>query len=195
MFQWEWVLDLLLLLSKTNFMTPRSLFVILIKIMGLFQISNIFESALGLFASLFTLRSEVSSSGLQYMLFSLFSLGLYILLFYVLLFKPQVLIDRLKLDHGFYEEQFTMNMNMGMVVRIAIISVGIFFFIETIPSLCRQLAIVYQKAALHYFSDKSDDTTINIIFSVAKLLIGYVMLTNSNYLAKFITKNAIEQEK
>ena len=176
-------------------MTPRSLFVILIKIMGLFQISNIFESALGLCASLFTLRSEVSSSGIQYMLFSLFSLALYLLLFYVLLFKPQILIDRLKLDHGFYEEQFTMNMDKGMMVRIAIISVGIFFFIETIPSLCRQLAIVYQKAALHYFSDKPDDTTINIVFAGAKLLIGYVLLTNSNYFTKFITSDIKEEEK
>ncbi len=176
-------------------MTPRSLFVILIKIMGLFQISNIFESGIGLGASIYTLASEVSSSGLQYLLVSLFSFVLYILLFWVFVFKPQIFIDRLKLDHGFYEEQFSMNMDKGMMIRIAIISVGIFFFIETIPSLCRQLAIVYQKAALHYFSDKPDDTTINIVFAGAKLLIGYILLTNSKYLAKFIAKDTIEQEK
>ncbi len=176
-------------------MTPRSLFVILIKIMGLFLITNIFDATIGLVLSVVSLTTVMNSSGLEYMYTSLFSLIIYAFLFSVFVFKPQVIIDRLKLDHGFYEEQFSMNMDKGIVVRIAIISVGIFFFIENIPGLCRQLTIVYQKSALHYFSNKPDDTTINIVFSIAKLLVGYVMLTNSNYLTKIITNDAIDQEK
>lgn len=106
------------------------------------------------------------------------------------LFKTDWLIDTLKLDKNFTEERLDLNIKSTTVLRIAVIIVGGLIFVDTIPILCQQLFQFFnQKMILREYPE-----TGWILFNFIKALIGYLLMTNSHLVLKYILKNAAEQD-
>lgn len=120
------------------------------------------------------------------------TLGLLILTFLIyffilrlFVFKTSWLIDKLHLDKGFTEEKFELNMHRSTILNIAIIIIGGLIFVDALPLFCNQLFTYFQqKSNSGLFG--SNPTSAWIIFYFIKGIIGYLMMTNSNYITNFI---------
>ncbi len=173
-------------------MTPRSLWIIIIKILGI----NILISALILvpqaMGSAFMVANSFSRYDSPNMLIAIgviiFALTIVLIGLWLFLFKTNWLIDILALDKHFREEKLEINIQMSTVVQIAIIVVGGILFIDSLPELCRQIFIFYQQKSIF-----SESPTIGwLIFYFAKTVIAYILITNSKRITNWIERNKQE---
>src|SRR5688572_453712 len=106
-------------------MTPRSLFNIILKVIGIFFIRNILITASNILPAVAEVNGEeFKEFGILNLVILLLEFLVYLLLTYILLFKTNRVIDRLKLDQGFQQEAFTLNIDRATILRITIIVLG-----------------------------------------------------------------------
>ena len=117
---------------------------------------------------------------------AILSFVLYLSIFLLLIFKSEVILDKLKLDAGFYEEQFSMIMDNFMIFRIAIIVVGLYLLVDTVPLLCKDIVGYYQESMYTNSSDIRNTKAEGVVYNGLRLVAAYVMLVNSSYIAAFI---------
>jgi hypothetical protein len=113
----------------------------------------------------------------------------YCSLFYLLIFRPGIIIDRLKLDKDFYEEQFTFSMDRLLVMRMSFIIVGMYLLVDAVPVLCKDLIAYYQAYTSNIYSETKNYNAQGVGLSGVRVLAGYLLLANSDFLAAFVTKN------
>ena len=171
-------------------MTPRSLFVIIIKILGIFMLKDVIFSGLNVLNNALAENAGYYKYGYLSLWPSLLSFLIYISFFIILIFKPDVIINKLKLDKDFYEEQFSMNMDNFIILRIAIIVAGLYLLVDSVPNLCKDTIAYYQAYTGNIYSETKNYNAQGVGYSGVKLIAAYVMLMNSTYLANFIiTRN------
>lgn len=168
-------------------MTPGSLFNIILKVLGLFFIRD-FLTIIPQFLSVISLFLNFSDGAISPFVASILSVAVYGYIAYVLIFKTGWVIEKLKLDEGFTEEFFPLNIHRSTVLNIAVITIGGLMVISAIPVLLRQLFLYYQylrgqNAFLNTYPQP--DSTIIIIY-VAELIIGLLMLGSGRQLVNYI---------
>ena len=169
-------------------MTIRTLFTIILKILGIFFIKNFLET-LPQLLSLLNFMNDFA--GNQKLIIGLceFSLMLFILglLSYLLLFKTDLIIDKLQLDKGFKEEVIPLNIHRTTILSIAIIMIGGLLIINELGNFCRQLFLYYQEVRLskqNYLS-KNPNILYSII-SFVKIILGLLLIMYQKQIVHFI---------
>ncbi len=124
-------------------MTPRTFFVLLIKIMGIYMVLASLSVVPQLFSTLFTfffsggqndtLITEVIITMI------VFVFGLFYIIIRYCLFKTDWIIEKLSLDKHFTEEKFDINIHRSTVLTIAVVVIGGLMFVDALPSFCRQV--------------------------------------------------------
>src|SRR5437868_13532471 len=119
-------------------MTPRSLFNIILKILGVFFIKD-FLAAIPqvLSAILYLTNSDTRSEGIWTLLTIFLILIIYWFVCYYLIFKTELIIDVLHLDKGFDQETFPLNIHRSTILSISIIVIGGLLVADELPNLCR----------------------------------------------------------
>lgn len=164
-------------------MSIRTFWVILIKILGLLLISG----ALTVIPQWFTSIFYTYQSGDVYNMAILASLLLIILFVYFFIFKicmykTSCIIDKLKLDKGFDNETLELNSSENKIISIAVIVIGGLMFVENIPVLLREMFVFFQDKNLFKDYPKAGW----IIFDFCKVILGYLLMTNSFRITNFI---------
>jgi hypothetical protein len=108
----------------------------------------------------------------------------YIFVLRLFVFKTSWLIDKLKLENGFNEERIEFNIKNSSILTIAIIVIGGLIFVDSFPLFCRQVFKFFQQKNMFNESPSSGW----IIFELVKTIIGYLLMTNSKLIVKFIEK-------
>ena len=166
-------------------MSIRTFWIIIIKILGLFLI----------YGALIVVPQSISfiyyafKSGdlidlLSIAVLNIILLFVYLLIIILCLYKTNLLIDKLKLGQGFGTENIELNFDSIKIFSIAIIVIGGVQFIDNIPVLLREIMVFFQDKNLFKDYPKSG----LIIFSFCKVIIGYLLMTNSFRIAKLIDK-------
>lgn len=176
-------------------MTPRSLFVIIIKVLGIYMLKEVIFSGVNVFNNIFIETTGYYKYGYFGLWPSVLAFIIYISLFILLIFKSEVIIDKLRLDKDFYEEQFSLSMDNFMVLRIGIIVAGLFLLIDSVPNLCKDVIAYYQAYTSNIFSETKNYNAQGIGYSGVKVIAAYILLVNSNYIANFITGRNAETEE
>lgn len=109
---------------------------------------------------------------------------IYFFIFRFCIYKTSWVIEKLKLDKGFESDFIELNSNENKIISIAIIVIGALMFEESIPVLFRQIFVFFQQESL--FKDYPESGWM--IFNFIKVLIGYLLMTNSFKIAKLIDK-------
>jgi hypothetical protein len=165
-------------------MSPRSLFSIIIKVIGIFLLKDI----LLFFPSLFVQTDSMISGeywiSLGYISTVLLTMLLYILLAYATLFKTAWIIDKLKLDHDFPEEMLATNTPPSTVLKISITVIGGLMLINALPVLITQL-ILYWSYINHTDVYIYPDSR-SLIIPLIKLIIGILMIIYARLITNFI---------
>jgi hypothetical protein len=166
-------------------MSIRTLWIILIKILGLFLISGaLVVLSQSISFMFYAFKSAEIIDVLYVSAIDLILLVIYCLLIWVCICKTSWIIDKLKLDKGFETENIELNFDLTKIISIAIIVIGGLLFIDNIPILLKEFFAFFQQKVLFKDYPKSGW----LIFYFCKAIIGYLLMTNSFGIAKLIEK-------
>lgn len=169
-------------------MTPRSFWMIIIRIIGIWIVLDSI-SVLSQFISYFFMFNSsndwlilISSIGLL-----LITIICYFLVLYLCVFKTGWIIDKLKLDRGFVEEKFELKIHHSTILQIAVIVIGGILFIKVFPLFCKSL-ILYVKQ-----SNASDRTYFkpewsSVLFYFIETFISVYLMRNSRQIVNLIER-------
>ena len=168
-------------------MTIRTFWNIFIKILGIWLVLSLL-SVIPQFARLLTFfvtnsNDRLLGIGITVALF-LLTIGIYALILRLFIFKTDWLIDKLHLDKGFTEKKLELNIQRSIVLTIATIVIGGIIFVDSFPLFCQQVLLFIQQDNLFRESPKSGW----IIFYLVKTILGYLLMTNSQFVVRFIDK-------
>src|SRR5260370_7047977 len=121
-------------------MTTRSLFAIIIKIIGIYLIisSATFIPQLVMMISEFSRQfsRDSSQNSIELVSFFVFTVGFYLLILRYCFFKTDCLIDKLHLAKEFTKEKFELNIHRSTLLKIAVIVIGAMIIVNYLPFLC-----------------------------------------------------------
>ena len=168
-------------------MTIRTFWNLFIKILGIWLVLSAL-TVIPQFARMLTFFGTNSEGrllgiGITIGLF-LLTIGIYALILRLFIFKTDWLIDKLHLDKGFTEEKLELNIQRSIVLTIATIVIGGIIFVDSFPLFCQQVLLFIQQDNLFRESPKSGW----IIFYLVKTILGYLLMTNSQFVVRFIDK-------
>ena len=167
-------------------MTPRSLFSIMLKILGIFFIKDVIAVLPQIISVTWLLFTDGSSGSEIWNFFLIFLLsGLYIGISYVLVFRTHTVISKLKLDEGFDEETFALTISRASVIHIALIVTGVFVLINEVPDFGR-LLYAYINGQQNSYFDNIIPGVPALVFSVIKILAALLLLGERKRIVAFI---------
>jgi len=168
-------------------MTPRTLFNIILKILGVFFIKDFLAAIPQLLSViLYLTKSDTVTEAIWTLVTTILILAVYGLVSYYLVFKTDLLIDKLKLDKGFDQETIPINIHRSTILSISIIVIGGLLVADEIPNLCRQLFSYFQEKRMTY-----GQTHPNIAYSVVsatKIIIGLLLMTGQRQIVNLIER-------
>ncbi|MEO5942623.1 MAG: hypothetical protein ABIP30_12230 [Ferruginibacter sp.] len=171
-------------------MKLRDLFSIIVKIFGLWFIKDILLSIAYFISPLVTMITDRDSTEWGYLIISLIILGLYFPIAYTLLFKTSYVVDLLKLDPDFMEEKLTFQVSTRNVVSIALILLCGLILIDEIPNFIKYIYNYYQLSQIRFTTEKPE--TANIIISVVKIVIAFLLIGEREKIVQLILKEKTE---
>jgi hypothetical protein len=166
-------------------MTPRSLFNIILKVLGIFFIQDFLAAIPQLLSviSYFT-TPDARQEAVWALITSLLVLFAYGIVSYYLIFRTNVIIDKLRLEKGFNQDNFPLNIHRSTVLSISIIVIGGLMVAGEIPNFCRLLFSYYQQKRMT--RGLQDPEISYVVFSGIKILVGILLISNQRQILRFI---------
>lgn len=174
-------------------LTPRSLFNIILKIFGLFFLKEIVTEIPNTIAVSIS-YSSMSEYGptTAYIFVSLLIPVFYLLVAFQFLFRTNNIISVLKLDQGFFEEEFSfeerqenkISLSTAEILTISIIIIGGLILMNEVPDFCRQVYV--------YMSDRNSLYRVNapktgdILASGVKILLALLIIGERKRIIDFM---------
>ncbi len=183
-------------------MTPRSLFNIILKIFGLSFLRETINAISQLFSAItYFVNFDNPTGGVLTILFTLAVLTFYIIIIIQLLFKTNNFIDKLRLDIGFDEDQFSferqdkfsINISTALVLRIALIVIGGVLLTEEIPNFCRNFYLYLGENP--NMLDRTESSSSYAILSAVKIVIGLLIIGERKRIIDFIEERQNKDAK
>jgi len=159
-------------------MTKKDLFVLLIKIFGLFSAVTSLFSVLPN-----NIMFALDSVDLISIVWVTVAIAVILGLFLILIFKANKIVELLKLDRGFEEERIDFgNLSSTDIIKIGTFVIGGFLIIDNVPDFLSQTLWSFKKEIIGMEFTAKDK--FNWAVSGLNLLIGYLLLTNYRFVAK-----------
>lgn len=176
-------------------MTKKDFFRLIIKIFGLYSVISIVFSVFP--SNLFMVLNQIDLVGIVWIIVSLLAVGL---LFTFLIYKPDKIIGWLKLDKGFDDDRIDFqNFNNSNILKLAVIVIGGIVLIQNIPAFLSHTLFAFKSSFgngldINVFRFALKDY-IRWAISFINIIIGYLMLTNYNYIIKILKDKNNEENK
>jgi hypothetical protein len=141
--------------------------------------------------------NQIDFVGIVWIILSLLAVGL---LFTFLIYKPDKIIGWLKLDKGFDDDRIDFqNFNNSNILKLAVIVIGGIVLIQNIPAFLSHTLFAVK-------SSLGNELDINVFrfalkdyirwaISFINIIIGYLMLTNYNYIIRILKDKNNEENK
>jgi hypothetical protein len=168
-------------------MTPRSLFNIILKILGIFFIRDILYQIPQIFVFIQAItRPDSMPAAIWNLVTVILVLIVEIITCYSLVFKTEWIIGVLKLEKGFDQETIPLNMHRSTILRISIIVIGGLLIVNEVPTFFTQLFIYVQekRAGLAPFNPEIKYTLI----AGFKILVGALLIAEQRLLVNLIER-------
>ena len=172
-------------------MTIRTFWTILLKILGICLVVKGVYLILNLIMTLSVVYDGNETKGTDLIWSSISILGVvlvYAFILWLFVFKTSWLIRKLHLEKGFNEERIDLKIQSSTILAIAVIVIGGIMIIDSLPQLCQQIFVFFQHKSIL----KESPATGWIILHGTKLILGYLLLTNSKVIVTFINKRSSE---
>ena len=177
-------------------MTPKSLFTIILKIFGLIFIRDTINSLPSLIYSIIYLISSPSVT--ENIINVLINVGLITtntLLVFFLLFRTNLILEKLELDrslaHEYFsfenqnkKDQFSIGVSPILILTISFLVIGGIILVQEIPNFCKELYLFYNSKQTYIDVNKPNFT--GIIISVSKIIIALLIIGDRDRFINFI---------
>jgi hypothetical protein len=156
-------------------MASRSLFNLILKIIGIFFIRDILEafshtlSALVYFPEYSSTREALFNVAV-----SIPPLLLYSLLAWLFIFRTEKIIDVLRLEKNFQDKQVSINVQRKMILTASVIIAGAWIVVNEVPEFFRHAVYFYQERKLYVRMTRPDISYI--IMSMVKIIVGLLLI-------------------
>lgn len=166
-------------------MAPRTLFDLILKVLGILFIRDILEafsrslSVLVYFPQYASQREAFFNMGV-----TLPPLILYSLFSWLLLFRTRNIISLLKIDRNFGEEEISFNLQRTSVLTIAVVVVGGWILVNAIPEFFRHAFYYYQERRMYVRMVRPDMSYM--VMSAFKIILGLILIIWNNSIVKGI---------
>ena len=171
-------------------MTIRTFWTIFIKILGIWLVLGSVTVIPQFFLTSISVGSNKTAENFALVAaLLLLTIGIYIFILQLFVFKTSWLIDKLHLDKGFDEEKLDLNVQLSTVLTVTTIVLGGLMFVDSLPQLCKQTFKFFQEGDI--FSESP--TSGWIIFHFVNTILGYLLMTNSKQVVEFIHKQTATQ--
>jgi hypothetical protein len=169
-------------------MTIRTFWTIFIKILGIYLVVDSIGVVTQSISSLFyTNRFDNSPFMIVLSITSIaLTLGIYIAILRLCVFKPEWLISKLKLDKGFTEERLDLNISSSTALSVAAIIIGGLLFIDSLSLLAIQLFSYFKNDNLSSVHVQDNPSTKWILIYGLKTILGYWIVKNYQVIANVI---------
>lgn len=173
-------------------MTPKNLFNIILKVFGLFFLKDIIHliSILPYFSNAGNYGEGQSSAWILPFIATLISIVLYGFISYQLLFNTNKIVDKLKLSHGFNQQEFSFNIQTSLILTISLIVIGGVILTNEIPNFCRIVFSYIQEKRFMPVVAKPNFSPI--ITSGVKILLGLLIIGERKRIVAFVEKREVE---
>ena len=169
-------------------MTKRDFFVLVFKLFAVY----------GLILSLFTFIPSVLNYGVRFQdksgVLLVASAGVLVLVLFILLIKQTGnIVTWLKLESGFDDERIDFQyLNAQDIIKIGTFILGGYLFIDTFPRFISNTLDAFNKDLQEqdYFKENMFIWVTNLI----NLIIGYLMITNLNWIGKKLSTTKKKEE-
>ena len=176
-------------------MTPKSFFIIVIKIIGLYFLIDILRVVPQFLSTLTMLfRGDALSASIG-LIVSVLLVGVYLLLVKYILFNPDKIVDKLRLDKNFDEEKLELNIHRSTVIKVGVIIVGgvtlLDYFVPLILNIYSYIKALNQgemMGMLDTFSGNTSINTMDLVHGGIMTLLGYFLIANSNTITNWIER-------
>jgi hypothetical protein len=164
-------------------MTKRDFFRILIKLLGLYLfIRFMYEWAISVL-SMYVVEFET-----VHLVVSLFVMAIWMVIFWLLLFKTDGFIKLLALDKKFDEERIDLSeMKASGLMKIGLIVIGALLFINNLSLLLFELVAKF-KAEVNEYNVESDAANPQFIL-ISKVILGAVLVFHNDWIVKYLMRN------
>ena len=169
-------------------MTPRNLFNIILKVLGIFFLRD-FLVSLPQLLSLISIWINYSGDGMiSPVIATIISVLAYAYIAYMLILRTEVVIDKLNLLNGFKDEILPLNLHRSVVLNISIIVVGLLLVIQSIPGIIHQVILYFERIQNTYGVPgiSPGPETTRVVFLIAELIIGLLLIGNNRKIVNFI---------
>lgn len=156
-------------------MAPRTLFNLILKVIGIFFIKDILE-ALSHTISAIVYFPQYSSAreGVINVAVSLPLLILYSLLAWVFIFKSDKVVRMLRLDKNVQDKPAAITVERHMLLTTAVIIAGAWVLVNEIPEFFRHAVYYYQERKMYVRMTRPDVSYI--LMSAVKIAIGFFLV-------------------
>jgi hypothetical protein len=168
-------------------MAPRTLWTIILKILGFYIFLQLLYLLPQLFTTITYLSEQQSSISFGMVAQSSFAISVYLFMIIAFVFRTDWLIDVLRLNKAITEEKLELNIHRSTVLQIAIIVTGGLLLVDSLPLLLRGLFNYYQEINVSS-GFKSYSKGSVIVLQLIKVLISFFMITSSRLILNFIER-------
>jgi RsiW-degrading membrane proteinase PrsW (M82 family) len=170
-------------------MKARDLFTIILKIFGIYLIKDILFAIPKVFYYIIQFAQNSLEEGIFAFFASLLSLAFSVLIVYILVFRTDLVVSKLKLTKGVSEEPLLIDLHRSSVYTIAIIITGILILVFSVPELVKELYywIEYIDSKNRFFASNPFDYT-NLLTIIAQVILGMLLLNNQRNIVNFIER-------
>jgi hypothetical protein len=156
-------------------MSIKTLFSIILKVLGIFFIKDIVNSMMQI--SLYAIMMNGSTRhviGIKEVLFMAAPCLLYIAAAYMLIFKSHKIVGLLRIGKYLDDDRIELNIHRSSILSIAIIVIGGYMVVNEVPALCRQLFTYYQQK--NVFTSTQPDVSY-LVLEASKVIIGLLLVS------------------
>ncbi len=168
-------------------MKARDLFLIILRIFGIYLIKDVLISIPPVIRDFFEVLKFDQEVAVLSLFFSILVLGIYVLIVWLLLFRTNWLIAKLNLLEDLSLEPLVVNLHRSSVYTIAIIVAGVVILVSSLPGFVRHFYRWYEYANSGKFDFPSESYNFEpLIIAGVQVLLGLLLLGNQRLLVNFI---------
>jgi hypothetical protein len=157
-------------------MSPRTLFIIVLRILGILVIKEIIYAIPQLVSTVISFFTDSPMLGFLMVIVSLLTFALYLWLAYTLVYKADRLVTKFALTENFSEPVLDLNFSTNTVLRIAIIVTGMVVLIDEVPEFCRLFYRTLQQREISILYSTTESDWSPLVSSGVKIILGLLLI-------------------
>ncbi len=181
-------------------MTPKTLFTIILKVVGILFIKELLVSITQLVVQILAMikRETLTEEPLLSIVFLILPIMAFFVIAWIFLFKTDELITKLRLDKGLGEETLALNISTNTVLNVALVATGAYILAMGIPELVKDVIAFFQyyrMTRLAYAGDEINPLVSNFFLPVTRIVMGILVIIERKRIVSFIEKRERKAEE